>query len=118
MNPHAFFDQRKADDDLDQLQRLHAEIQRHNAHARSIGQKPRRRHVDAPGKYAVKQKRDDRLAAGAERKVAAMRKRIGGHHHGDDIEKLRCNLPNVRLRIVNMRDGRRKENQQNAHKQV
>ena len=64
------------------------------------------------------EKRDDRLAARTQRKIAAVRKRIRGHHHRNNVNQLSGDLAHMRLGIIDVWNSGRKKRQKRGHNQV
>ena len=115
VRPNARAQQDGADDDLDDICKLHERIDADDGQRCVAAAEKRDGQRDEPSKYAVKQKRDERFAAGANGEVRDMRKCLNGQCCAGDEQKLGCKALYLRRGVVNERDKRRGDGDERAN---
>lgn len=88
IDPLPAFDQKEAQNDLDQGQAFHDEVHRHHRQGGEAGQNKRQGDARHPKQTAVKQKCDSCLAPGAEGEIADVCKGMHGHHRRRHDQRL------------------------------
>lgn len=114
VDPFSAFDEHKSDAALENFKRLHDHKHRQD---RQCGiARERKRDGDAYRPYvrAVENEGDDRLAAGAQRKVAGIREGIEWHHCGTDPEHVGGHLLDAVRGVVELRQQRREQRHHDA----
>lgn len=84
MQPNPFLHKNNPDNRLHAVGELHEEIDPQDGKRRAFRQGKGEHYADTPDKYAVEKERDQRFAAGAERKIGGVKQRMLRDEQGGD----------------------------------
>ena len=82
MQPDSLFDKHESDHAFNPVAHLHKGVDGDNGQRRVTAQYESDRHADTPDKDTVEKESDNRLAAGAQRKVGGVQKGVLRHENG------------------------------------
>ena len=118
LEPDAAFEHDETEHALDEVDQLAEEINRDDIQRRKVDERIDKRNRDRPDVNAVEQKSNQRFAAGAQREIAAVRKREDRHTDGGNEDKPRRQRADGIGRFIDERDKRRGGSQQHAYREA
>lgn len=113
--PDALLHQHKADGAFDDVHAVHKQVNCDDVQPAEAGQAVGHRHGHSPGKAAVKQKCDERFAAGAQREILTVGKAVQRHTQRGHADQLGRKQADGLLGVVDAGDKGRTNGQRRAH---